>query len=380
MDKTTRMQDHQHDVIVIGGGQAGLALGYYLRRTGLDFVILDAQEAPGGAWRGRWETLRLFSPAQHSSLPGWPMPRAQRARYRGRSREAPAYPSRKDTISYLRRYEARYELPVVRPVHVEAVRREGEAYVLSASGGEVWRARAVVSATGTRAAPHVPSYPGQEAFRGEQMHSSEYHSPMELMGRRVVVVGGGNSGAQIMAEVSGMAEATWATRSAPTFLPKNVDGRVLFEEATARYEAQQAGRRKEPKYSLGDIVQVEPVREAREEGRLEARPMFERFTPRGVLWPDGTEEPVDVVIWATGFGAALGHLEPLNVANEKGRVEMDGTRVVGTPRLWLVGYGSWTGFASATLIGVGRTARQTTREVQAALSKEPDAAAEESRQ
>ena len=357
------------DVIVIGGGQAGLAVGYYLRRTELDFVILDDREAAGGAWQSGWETLRLFSPAEHSSLPGWPMPRAQAEHY-GSMAEAPAYPSRDDTIRYLRRYEERYDLPAERPVRIEAVRREGDEYLLDAFSGDPWRARALVSSTGTAAAPHVPRYPGQEAFQGEQLHSSAYRSPMALMGERVVVVGGGNSGAQIMAEVSQIAAgATWATLDEPTFLPPDVDGRVLFDEATARYTARKEGRHAEQlAYSLGDVVQTGPVREAKEEGWLERRPMFERFTRGGVVWPDGTEEPVDMVIWATGFSAALGHLRPLDLTGENGRIETDGTRALDTPRLWLVGYGNWTGFASATLIGVGRTARRTAREIEAALT------------
>lgn len=351
---------------MIGGGQAGLAVGYYLRRTGLSFVIFDDQDAPGGAWRHTWDTLRLFSPARYSSLPGWPMPRAQRERYA--SGEAPDYPSREDTIYYLRRYEERYDLPVQRPVHVEAVRRNGDGYRLETMQGTACHARAVVSATGTHAAPHVPHYPGQETFRGNQLHSSDYRSPMPLLGERAVVVGGGNSGAQIMAEVAQVADATWATREPPTFLPDDVDGRVLFEAATARYKAQQEGRTWKPTYSLGNIVQVEPVREARAEGRLVRRAMFERFTPEGVVWPDGTEEAVDTIIWATGFDAALDHLRPLGIVDGQGHVVTEGPRAVEAPHLWLVGYGSWTGFASATLIGVGRTARQTAREVEAALA------------
>ena len=359
----------ERDVIVIGGGQAGLAVGYYLRRTGLSFAILDERTKTGGAWQDTWASLRLFSPAEHSSLPGWPMPRAQAARH-GSASEAPDYPSREDTISYLHRYEERYDLPVERPVHVEAVRRaDGEReYVLETSEGDAWRARAVVSATGTAAAPHVPSCPGEDTFRGEALHSSAYQSPMELMGRRVVVVGGGNSGAQIMAEVSPVAaKATWATRREPTFLPAEVDGRVLFGEATARYRARKEGRQPERSYSLGDIVQTEAVRQAKAEGQLQRRPMFERFTPRGVVWPGGEEEPVDVVVWATGFDAALGHLRPLGLTNEEGHVATDGTRAVEEPGLWLVGYGNWTGFASATLIGVGRTARRTAREIEESL-------------
>lgn len=368
------MEKNRRDVIVVGGGQAGLAVGYYLRRTGLSFAILDDREVPGGAWQDTWESLRLFSPAEHSSLPGWPMPRAQRARY-GSAPEMPAYPSREDTIGYLKRYEERYDLPVKRPVRVEAIRREGAEYVLETSSGNVWRASAVVSATGTASAPHVPSYPGQDAFRGEQLHSSAYRSPMRLTGRRVVVVGGGNSGAQIMAEVSRVAEATtWATRTEPTFLPPEVDGRVLFGEATARYKAKKEGRQPERSYSLGDIVQTGPVRQAKVEGRLRRRLMFERLTPEGVVWSDGEEEPVDAVIWATGFSAVLDHLHPLGLMGEDEHIDMKGTRATEEPRLWLVGYGNWTGFASATLIGVGRTARRTTSEIEATLKSAPHGA------
>ncbi len=349
-------QRQRRDVVVIGGGQAGLAVGYYLRRTDLSFVILDDQAKPGGAWPRTWDTLRLFSPARYSSLPGWPMPRSTNA----------AFPHRDDVIEYLSRYEARYDLPVQRPVRVEAVRRETGGFVLDASSG-TWRARAVVSATGTHANPHVPRYPGQEAFRGRQLHSSAYRSPLWFAGERVVVVGGGNSGAQIMAEVSQVAEATWATRKEPHFLPEEVDGRVLFEEATARYRARQEGRTPEPAHSLGDVVQVPPVREARERGDLKRRPVFERFTRRGVVWPGGMEEPVDAVLWATGFEAALAHVRPLGILDGEGHVATAGTRAKEAPRLWLVGYGAWTGFASATLIGVGRTARQTAAEVEAVL-------------
>lgn len=210
--------------------------------------------------------------------------------------------------------------------------------------------------------------PGQETFAGRQLHSADYTSPLWMAGDRVVVVGGGNSGAQIMAKVGPMAaEATWATRHPPTFLPAEVDGRVLFEEATEVYQAQQEDRDPNLQYSLGDVVQVPPVREARQEGRLERRDMFTRLTPEGVVWPDGTSEPVDHVIWATGFDPALDHLQALNVFDEEGRIPVTGTRADRAPHLWLVGYGQWTGVASATLIGVGRTAQRTAREIDDAL-------------
>lgn len=226
-------ESRDFDVVVIGGGQAGLAVGYYLRRTPLRWTILDAQDAPGGAWPRAWRSLRLFSPARYSSLPGWLMPGGD------------AYPTRDEAIDYLARYEARYALAVRRPVRVTAVRRDGAGFRVESDAGE-WCARAVVSATGTWAAPYIPDVPGRESFRGEQLHSSRYASPDGFAGKRVLVVGGGNSGAQVLAELSKMADATWVTLSPPTFLPDHVDGRYLFEQETARYRAKQGGTRAAP--------------------------------------------------------------------------------------------------------------------------------------
>jgi cation diffusion facilitator CzcD-associated flavoprotein CzcO len=349
---------HVVDVAVIGGGQSALAVGYYLRRTGLRFTLIDDQQAPGGAWQQTWPSLRLFSPAQWSSLPGWLMPRDQTA--------GDDYPTRDRTIAYLSAYEARYALPTLRPFHVDAVRRDGDRFRIEVDGKSL-SARAVVSATGTWANPYTPSLPGQSAFTGTVIHSARYRGPGEFAGRRVVVVGAGNSAAQIVAELSAHADVTWATLAPPTFLPDEIDGRYLFEQATARHRAIQEGRTPDPPRSLGDIVAVASVRDARARGVLNAVPMFERFSPSGVVWPDGREEHIDALIFATGFRPALSHLEPLGVVEPNGRVEIraEGSRArsVKEPGLWLVGYGEWTGFASATLIGVGRSARAVVDEI-----------------
>jgi cation diffusion facilitator CzcD-associated flavoprotein CzcO len=363
----TNSPDARHlDVAVIGGGQAALAVGYYLRRSGLRFVLLDQQAEPGGAWRQSWASLRLFSPAQWSSLPGWLMPRDP-AEGGGRD----AYPSRDAALAYLTEYEQRYALPIERSVHVDAVHRDGDELRLDTSSGVVY-ARAVVSATGTWANPVLPELPGQDCFGGVVLHSAQYAGPAAFIGRRVVVVGGGNSGAQIVAELSLVAHVTWATREPPHFLPDEVDGRYLFEQATVRYRAIQEGRTPDPPRSLGDVVMVPSVREARARGALHAQPMFMRFTDTGVVWSDGREESVDAVILATGFRPALAHLAPLGLVGSDGRVAIrpggSGTRAADEPRLWLVGYGEWTGFASATVIGVGRSARATVEEITAALA------------
>ena len=184
-------------------------------------------------------------------------------------------------------------------------------------------------------------------------------------------MGGGNSAAQILAEVSRVAKTAWSTLEEPRFLPDDVDGRVLFERAKERYRAQGEVRKGPHAHGdaggLGDVVMVPPVREARERGILESAGPFERFTEKGVVWPDGSEGRFDAVIWCTGFRPSLGHLRPLGVVGPDGRVGVEaggaGTRSVAEGRLWLVGYGEWTGFASATLIGVGRSARATAEEI-----------------
>ncbi|MGZ8455751.1 MAG: ArsO family NAD(P)H-dependent flavin-containing monooxygenase [Gemmatirosa sp.] len=350
----------EHDVLVVGGGQSALAVAYYLRRTALSFLLLDAQDGPGGAWRRTWPSLRLFSPAQWSSLPGWLMPRG-----------AGEYPTRDEALAYLAEYERRYDVPVERPVRVLGVHRDGDLLRVATDRGDR-RARAVVSATGSWTSPIVPDAPGRDGFRGALLHSAHYPGPASFAGQRVVVVGGGNSGAQIVADLLDVAaEVRWATREPPRFLPDDVDGRVLFGQATARWKALQAGRTPDPPRGLGDVVMVESVRAARDRGLLRADPMFTHLTAHGVVWPDGRETPVDAVIWATGFRPALDHLAPLGVVGDDGRVAVRGTRAVEEPRLWLVGYGEWTGFASATLVGVGRSARATVEEIVAALDADP---------
>jgi cation diffusion facilitator CzcD-associated flavoprotein CzcO len=345
------------DVLVVGGGQSGLGAGYFLKRSGLTFQIVDDGTRAGGSWINYWNSLQLFSPAQWSSLPGWPMPAG-----------SGTYPHRDEVIAYLAAYEARYALPVRRPVHVHAITRGDGALVAATSAGDI-AARAVLMCTGNFRAPHIPRLPGHELFAGRSLHSAQYRRPGEFAGQRVLVVGGGNSGAQIFAELVDVADATWVTLEEPVLLPDDVDGRVLFERATLRYQAQQAGL---PPPDLpggfGDVVMVPPVRAVRDRGLLTAVRPFDRFTRDGVVWPDGREEAVDAVIWCTGFRPALSPLAPLGVLDGEGRVTVDGMHARGEPRLWLLGYGSWTGEASATLVGVTRHARQAISEITAFLA------------
>ncbi|MCC3266863.1 ArsO family NAD(P)H-dependent flavin-containing monooxygenase [Arthrobacter gengyunqii] len=361
------------DVLVIGGGQAGLAAGFYLNRLRRDeasgrsgpaptFAILDANAEPGGAWQHYWNSLELFSPAAYSSLPGYQMPA-----WKGEGN-----PSADHVANYLRTYESRYDLPVHRPVRVEAVRAaDGGGYVTDTDRGR-WTSRVVINATGSWNTPDIPRLPGSDGFTGQQLHTAGYRGPESYAGRNVVVVGGGNSGAQIAADLVPTAHVTWVTRNPPRYLPDDVDGRALFDIATRRVRALAAG---EPEgggvASLGDIVAVPAVRKARDAGLLDARPMFSRLTPGGVQWEDGKQLDADVIIWCTGFRPDLQHLQPLGFTTRNGVPATDAlpaTHSVDSPGLFFLGYGDWCGPASATLIGVGATVRDTVAAAAGAVS------------
>jgi cation diffusion facilitator CzcD-associated flavoprotein CzcO len=340
----------EFDVIVIGGGQSGLAMGYYLRRTGLSYIILDNQNEPGGAWIHTWKSLRLFSPAQWSSLPGMIMPGG-----------SDYYPSRDIAIEYLRHYEQKYQLQIKRPVAVTQITKEYDRFRLETTDGD-YSSKIVVSATGTFDNPQIPHFSGMELFEGEIIHSSQYESPERFVNKRVAIVGEGNSGAQILAEVSSVTDTIWITSKEPRFLPDHVDGRFLFDAATQMYEAQKVGKQYKPP-SLGDIVMVDSVKDARTRKVLSSRRPFERFTQDSIIWADGHEEKIDAVIFCTGFKPSLKHFESLQLINTDGRIATHGTKSTKVEGLWFVGYGQWTGFASATLIGVGRSAKKTVEEI-----------------
>ncbi|CUW30331.1 putative oxidoreductase CzcO [Streptomyces reticuli] len=277
------------------------------------------------------------------------------------------YPDAQHVVEYLADYEKRYELPVERPVRVLGVHRDGRLLRVETDSG-TWQAAAVISAAGTWWRPFLPATAGRGDFGGRQLHTVDHRRPRDFAGRRVIVVGGGNSGARIAADLAHDTELTWVTRRPPRFLPDDIDGRALFDVATARRRALDEGRTDTGGVaSLGDIVAVPPVREARDRGLLRSTPMFTRLTPTGAEWADGTRAEADAIIWCTGFRPTLSHLAPLRLRDCHGRIAVEGTRAVGEPRLHLLGYGDWTGPASATLIGVGRPAREAARDIAASL-------------
>ncbi|MFT8933571.1 NAD(P)-binding domain-containing protein, partial [Acetobacter syzygii] len=263
-------------------------------------------------------------------------------------------------LDYLHRYEARYAPPIRRPVTVGRVERAGGKFLNIRTNAGDFLSRAVIGATGTWSVPFVPDVAGHEFFGGTQIHSAHYQSAAPFAGRRVLVVGGGNSGAQILPEVSLLANATWVTLEDPVFLPDDVDGRVLFERATARVLGNAGAM---PTGGFGDIVMVPPVRAAKARGVLHAVRPFVRMTATGVVWPDGREEAIDAIIWCTGFRPALSAFAPLDVIEPDGLIHVNGQQAIREPRLWLLGYGSWCGPASATLLGAGRVARSMVRQL-----------------
>ena len=194
------------DCIIIGGGQAGLSVAYFLKRSKLNYLILDAEGNSGGSWLHTWDSLKLFSPSQYSSLSGWQMPTTKQE-----------YPTKEEYLSYLSNYEKRYNFPIQRSTFVEEVVKEGELFKLKTNQG-VFISKTVVSATGTARSPFIPIYPKIDEFLGMQIHSSAYKNSSPFRNKRVVVVGGGNSGAQILAEVSKVAYTKWVTLDKPTFL------------------------------------------------------------------------------------------------------------------------------------------------------------------
>lgn len=346
----------KYDVIVVGGGQSGLALGYYLRRTQLNFLILDDASSPGGSWPRYWPSLRLFSPAQWSSLPGLIMPGG-----------VDYYPTRQETVEYLENYELKYKLPIERPISVLQVLKDGDLFRIDTNKSTYW-SRVVVAATGTFAHPVTPPFPGLDHFKGSILHSAQYNGPEKLRGQRVAIVGEGNSGAQILAEVSTVASTIWITRKEPRFLPDHVDGRYLFDAATQMYEAKKQGKEYQPP-SLGDVVMVPSVVDARQRGVLKSAGALASIREHSIVLANGKEEKVDAIIFCTGFQPALSYLAPLGIIQSDGKVKTIETKSTEVPGLWLVGFGNWTGFAAATLIGVGRSAKATIDAVLGYLQK-----------
>jgi cation diffusion facilitator CzcD-associated flavoprotein CzcO len=349
------------DVVVIGAGQAGLSAAYALHRAGADFVVLDGDAGPGGAWQHRWPSLRLDKAHRIHPLPGVPLPDAD-----------PAAPAREVVAGYFADYERRFELPVRRPVAVRAVSATDDGFVLDTSEGE-WTARGLINATGTWTRPFWPAYPGRELFTGRQLHAADYRGAEDFRGQHVVVVGGGTSAVQQLIEISDVTSTTWVTRREPVWRTSGFDAEAGRAAVALVDQRVRAGLPPGSVVSVTGLMETDAIRAARARGVLDRLPMFDRLTPDGVAWDATADRPTrslhaDVVVWATGFRPALDHLAPLHLRAPGGGIVMDGTRVVAEPRLHLVGYGP-----SASTIGANRAGPRAVRELLRTLAA--DAAA-----
>ncbi|ALG07336.1 NAD(P)-binding domain-containing protein [Kibdelosporangium phytohabitans] len=338
-------------VVVIGAGQAGLSTGHHLRRYGIDdLVMLDSGDGAGGAWRHRWPSLRLGKVNGIYPLPGFPPVDADAD-----------LPASEVVSEYYASYERANGLHVLRPVEVTSVEYGHDDRLLVSAGTDQWTARAVVNATGTWTRPFWPYYPGMASFRGRQLHTADFRDVEEFRGKNVIVVGAGSSATGLLLELSELACVTWITRHEPVFRDEEFTedvGRAAVAEVDERVRAGL------PPLSVVSVTGLWAPPDVR--ARLESlpwRPIFHEVTPDGVRWRDGSTLDADVILWATGFRAALDHLAPLGLRAPGGGIVMDGTRVAAEPRLHLVGYGP-----SASTVGANRAGRAAAREIHALLN------------
>jgi putative flavoprotein involved in K+ transport len=281
----------RHDVVIVGGGQAGLAIGYLLAGRGLQVKILDAADTPAAAWRARWDSLKLFTPVRYDSLPGRAFPG-----------DPDGYPGRDDVVAYLSDYARDFELPVALDSAVRAVRR-GEGGFLIELDDRIYEARQVVVATGPFQVPRVPAVARRLDPDVVQLHSSSYRTPGDVPAGSVLVVGGGNTGFQIAEELSRTHDVHLSIGSRQTPLPQRIAGRDLFRylQATglmAKTADSRIGRRLREREAL---IGSSPRAARRRHGiRLHGRTV--EVSGREVAFGDGARLDPSAVVWATGFG------------------------------------------------------------------------------
>ncbi len=354
-------------VVVIGAGQAGLSVSYYLKRLGLDpgndFVVLDRGPGTGGAWQFRWDALRIGSAHRINDLPGLD---ALNLSFDTADRHAPA----KDVVAqYYRQYEDFYGFQVVRPADVTAVENLDEQLTVRFEfDGEARDVStiAVVNATGTWGAPFIPWYPGLKSFEGAHVHTNDYNSAEDYRGKSVVVVGGGTSAIGFLLELEGIAShLTWVSRRPIDFLEDgdlNLEARV--EAVQKQDEAARAGRALPSIVSGTGVPRTRRIQAGIERGVLTPRPMFESIEPNGVRWKDGAFQQADAIIWSTGFRPELRHLAPLKLREKDGGVSVGSGTSFRDPRVFFAGYGP-----QASTIGANRAGRMIARQVIATLSR-----------
>ncbi|MCX2163844.1 FAD-dependent oxidoreductase [Corynebacterium auriscanis] len=393
--------NHRHfPAVIIGAGQAGLAAGHELARRGFtpgtDFIIVDANDGPGGAWRHRWDSLTLGKAHGIADLPGMPMQRPD-----------PDVPASQLVAEYYGAYEREFAFNVVRPAQVTSVAPEGDQLAITVAGGAGRRdekkatptnvvigADAVLSATGTWANPHIPFVPGIGEFKGRQLHTKGYTRKGDFAGLRTLVVGGGLSAVQFLLELAQVTDTVWATRRPPNFTAREFGTNWGLAVEDAVRERTFHGQAPASVVRTTGIPQRPEYLQGVADGTLVSRGMFDRITRTGVVfgepfsdtadglgpsshaklqvpeswnpYPAGTSIDVDVIFWNTGFRHALRHLAPMKLREPGGGILMrDEVSVRKDPRVFLVGYGS-----TASTVGATRAGRQAGRAAAAYLRGE----------
>jgi putative flavoprotein involved in K+ transport len=346
------------DTIVIGGGQAGLAIGYYLKKQGKRFVILDANERIGGSWRTRtWDSLRLFTPARYDGLPGWSFPAS-----------GWSFPTARETADYLEAYAERFALPVRSGTAVDRLSRNGDGVYVVECGDRRLEAASVVVATGFYGKPSIPEFAGQLDPRVVQMHSSEYRDPSQFRPGGVLLVGAGNSGADIGMEVSAT-HRTWLSGRDKGEVP------IRIESRRARFVLPLlwliASRLLTVKTPIGRKVRPHVLSEGAPRIRVKSADLAAAGVERvgrtvGVqdglpLLDDRRVLDVANVIWCTGFRQDFSWID-VPVFGEAGE-PMHRRGVASEQGLYFVGLDFLHSFTSENVGGVGRDAKHIAKHI-----------------
>lgn len=362
------MTDRQTDtsVIVIGAGQAGLSVAYYLRRLGLDpgneFVLLDRGPGTGGAWQNRWEALRLGYAHRVNDLPGMD---ELGVSFDTADRSLPA---KQVVADYYARYEQHFGLQVVRPANVTRVEATSDGFLVTFVGEYGPRqvsTEVLVNATGTWGSPFVPWYPGMNDFGGRHLHTVDYGDAEQFRDQSVVVVGGGTSAIGFLLELEGVAgEITWVARRPINFLDDqelNIESGV--SAVALQDEAARDGRALPSIVSTTGVPRTRRIQAAIDRGLLEVQPMFTSIEADGVRFADGRLQRADAIVWATGFRPELRHLAPLKLREKAGGITVGQGASWRNQRVFFAGYGP-----TASTIGANRVGRTIARQVVATLS------------
>jgi putative flavoprotein involved in K+ transport len=342
------------ETIVIGGGQAGLAAGYFLARLGRPFVILEAGRRIGDSWRQRWDSMRLFTPARRDGLPGMPFPAPKHS-----------FPTRDEMANYLEEYVRRFDLPVRTGVRVDALGRSEVGRFLIGAGEQRFESDHVVIATGPFQAPHVPEFADQLDPRIVQLHSSQYRNPRELPDGDVLVVGAGNSGADVALELVAD-RAVKLSGKLPAEIPFAIEGRsgrlifpLLWQVWTRVLNfGTPVGRKALPKIKAGKEPLIRVKRKHLQAAGVEIVPRTVGVREGMPLLEDGTVMNVAAVVWCTGYRPSHRWID-LPVLDEDDDLANDHHGLVAQePGLYRLGRQFMYAFSSHTIGGVGRDAQR----------------------